>query len=259
MLSVNPGIGVRALLCALFVCALGVASFAAPGVAAADVDPEVDKRLRARLDQPDMGLLVDSIRPSAMPGIFEVQFDNGLFVYASGDGDFFFAGDLYRVTPTGIENLAELRRAGQRLAALGEVAAEDQIVFPADGETLAHITVFTDVSCFYCQKLHREVPELNRRGVEVRYLAYPRQGPGSEGFRQLATAWCAEDRQDTLTRLKNRETLDDNVCPGNPVASQFELGREVGVRGTPAIIMPNGAMVPGYRPADELIADLGIE
>ena len=137
---------------------------------------------------------------------------------------------------------------------------DEQIVFPAEGgEAVAHITVFTDVSCFYCQKLHKEVPELNRRGVEVRYLAYPRQGIGSPGFRQLASAWCADNRQDTLTRLKNRENLDENVCPGNPIASQFALGQALGVRGTPAIILPDGEMIPGYRKADDLVSSLGLD
>jgi thiol:disulfide interchange protein DsbC len=119
--------------------------------------------------------------------------------------------------------------------------------------------VFTDVSCFYCQKLHKEVPELNRRGVEVRYLAYPRQGIGSPGFRQLASAWCADDRQTTLTRLKNREELPENVCPGNPIAEQFELGQQLGVRGTPAIVTSAGEMLPGYRSADDLIGLLGVQ
>jgi thiol:disulfide interchange protein DsbC len=103
------------------------------------------------------------------------------------------------------------------------------------------------------------VPELNKRGVEVRYLAYPRSGVGSESYRQLASAWCAEDPQDTLTRLKNREVVADNVCKGNPVAAQYELGGKLGVRGTPAIITESGQMIPGYQSADDLIATLGLK
>jgi thiol:disulfide interchange protein DsbC len=231
----------------------------ATGLQAQEVDPGVERQLRARLALPSVGLAVESVEASEVDGMYRVQLQNGPVVYATKSGDFFILGDLYAIGPGGLVNLAEERRAKARLEAVEAIAMKDQIVFPAEGEALTHITVFTDVSCFYCQKLHKEVPELNRRGVEVRYLAYPRQGLGSPGFRQLATAWCADDRQSTLTRLKNRETLDENVCAGNPIASQFELGQAVGVRGTPAIVMPDGSMVPGYRSADDLVATLGIE
>lgn len=223
------------------------------------VDATVEGQLRDRLEDPAIGLEVESVQASEIPGIFRVQLREGPAIYATATGDYFLLGDLFSVGPAGIVNLAEQQRSDDRRIALAAVPQEKQIVFPATGETRAHITVFTDVSCFYCQKLHKEVPELNRRGVEVRYLAYPRQGIGSEGFRQLASAWCADDRQTTLTRLKNRETLPENVCPGNPIAEQYDLGQQLGVRGTPAIVTPQGDMIPGYRSADDLIGLLGVE
>ena len=94
--------------------------------------------------------------------------------------------------------------------------------------------------------------------MEVRYLAYPRAGLASDGYRQLASAWCSADPRDALTRLKNKLKVSENVCAGNPIASQFELGQEVGVRGTPAIVTESGRMLPGYQTADELIATLGL-
>lgn len=223
------------------------------------VDETVEKAIRERLTVPSMSLEVESVQPSAMEGIYEVQLSDGPLVYTSETGEFFIVGDLYSVSSSGLVNLGEERRSIARLQAIEAVPVSNQIVFPAEGETLSHITVFTDVSCGYCQKLHREVPELNRRGVEVRYLAFPRQGLDSSGFRQLATAWCAADPQETLTRLKNSEALDDDVCAGNPIAAQYALGKELGVRGTPAIIMPDGVMIPGYRPVDDLVADLGLD
>lgn len=243
----------------LAVTLLPVLLLASGGSRAEAVDPAVEEQLRARLAMPSVGLAIESIETSEVAGMYRVQLQNGPVVYATESGDFFILGDLYAIGTGGLVNLAEQRRSQARLEAVEAVAMKDQIVFPAEGEARSHITVFTDVSCFYCQKLHKEVPELNRRGVEVRYLAYPRQGVGSAGFRQLATAWCADDRQETLTRLKNRESLDENVCAGNPIASQFELGQAVGVRGTPAIVMPDGTMVPGYRSADDLVATLGVE
>jgi len=226
--------------------------------AAEAVDPEVEKALRAKLDNPAVGLTVASVATSEMPGIYEVQFDNGPMVYATGDGAYFLIGDLFAVRSDGFVNLAEQRRDAMRVEQLATVATEDMIVFPAEGEPRTHITVFTDATCFYCQKLHQEVPALNKRGVEVRYLAYPRAGVGSPGYRQLATAWCSDSPQDTLTRLKNREQVPDQVCPGNPISRQFDLGQVVGVRGTPAIITATGKMIPGYQSADDLMVTLGL-
>lgn len=223
------------------------------------VDPEVQERLRTLLQNPAVGLPVKSVERSEIDGMYRVQLDKGPVVYAPASGEFFILGDLYSVGVEGFVNLGEERRSANRREALSGVPAEETIVFAATGDARAHITVFTDVSCFYCQKLHKEVPELNRRGVEVRYLAYPRQGIGSPGFRQLASAWCADDRQSTLTRLKNKEKLAENVCPGNPVAEQFALGQDLGVQGTPAIVTADGEMVPGYRSADDIISMLGLD
>jgi len=239
--------------------ALVAALLAGNASAGQPVDEAVAEQLRSAMEMPSTGLIIDTVSTSELPGMYEVQFKNGPLVYATQKGDFFVVGDLFTVGPKGYVNLAEKRRDGQRVEQLAEVKPSDMIVFPAEGKAKAHITVFTDVTCFYCQKLHKEVPELNKRGVEVRYLAYPRAGVGSPGFRQLASAWCADDPQQTLTKLKNREALPDNVCPNNPVAKQYKLGQEMGVRGTPAIVTESGQMIPGYQSADELMVSLGLE
>lgn len=226
---------------------------------AAPVNQALEEQLRATLENPKLGLTVETVSASAIPGLFEVQFANGPLVYATEKGDFFIVGDLYSNGPDGFVNLAETRRDTQRLAQMEQLSEDDMIIFAPEGETLATVTVFTDVSCFYCQKLHKEVPELNKRGVEVRYLAYPRSGVGSPGFNQLATAWCSADPQDALTRLKNQQPVDENVCAANPVAAQYQLGQQLGVRGTPAIITETGTMIPGYQSADDLIASMGLE
>ena len=231
----------------------------APLVAAGEpLDQAQEDKLRAALEVASMGLQVGSVKVSEIPGLYEVQFANGPLVYSTAQGDYFLLGDLFSVGPQGFVNLAEKRRDGERVAALDAVAEEDMIVFSPEGEPKAHITVFTDVTCFYCQKLHKEVPELNKRGVEVRYLAYPRAGVGSPGFNQLASAWCADNPQETLTKLKNKQSVPEEVCPENPIAAQYQLGQELGVRGTPAIVTQDGQMIPGYQSADDLMVTLGL-
>jgi thiol:disulfide interchange protein DsbC len=130
-------------------------------------------------------------------------------------------------------------------------------VFPAQGNRKAVITVFTDVDCSYCRKLHLEVPRMNQMGVEVRYLAYPRGGLDSPGYAKLVTAWCSTDRPAALTRMKRGEQIPAKTCD-NPVARQYELGRLAGLTGTPAIVLEDGRMLAGYVSAEELGEVLGI-
>ncbi len=223
------------------------------------VDASVEAEIRRNLSVPNMNLAVQSVSNSEIPGMYAVQLENGPLVYSGADGKHFIVGDLYEVQGERLVNLTERSRDGERQELIASIAEEDMIIFSPQGEPRGTVTVFTDTTCFYCQKLHQEVPELNAKGIEVRYLAYPRSGIGSESYRQLATAWCAEDPQEALTRLKNREVLDDNVCSGNPVEAQHALGGQLGVRGTPAIVTDSGRMIPGYQAADELIANIGLK
>ncbi len=228
------------------------------GLAGEPVPEAKAAAIRKALEVGEQGLKVESVTTSEIPGLYTVQFQRGPLVYATPSGEYFIVGDVFTTGPSGYVNLTEKRRDEQRVRQLAALDPGDMIVFPPKGERRATVTVFTDVTCFYCQKLHREVPELNKRGVEVRYLAYPRAGVGSDGYRQLASAWCAKNPQDALTRLKSKQDVPENVCAGNPVASQYSLGQEMGVRGTPAIITDKGQMIPGYQSADQLMATLGL-
>ncbi|MFT5482329.1 MAG: thiol:disulfide interchange protein DsbC [Halieaceae bacterium] len=225
---------------------------------AVPVAPEIEKTIRGNFAASRPDFVIASISTSELPGVYAVELGSGPVVYSDAQGKYFVFGDLFQVDPGGFRNVSEERRDVQRGDQLAGIDAEDMIVFPAEGERKAWVSVFTDVDCFYCQKLHKEVPELNRRGVEVRYLAYPRAGVGSDSYRKIASAWCAKDKQKAITMLKNREAIPDNVCAGNPVAGQFLLGQKIGVTGTPALVLQSGKLLPGFMPADALIDRLGI-
>ncbi len=234
-----------------FMCAVWIT-----GASAQEIEDRIGAALSAFAGQP---ISIESVRPSPAPGIVEVQVSNGPLLYATEDGGYFFLnGDLHQVSEAGAVNLTEERRSLARKEQLAAVSLEDMVVFSPKGETRDYVSVFTDVTCFYCQKLHREVDQLNAKGVEVRYLAFPRGGINSDGAKKLATAWCADDQQTTLTELKAGMDLPVNDCADSPIAAQYQLGQEMGVSGTPAIITSSGIMIPGYRPAADLIVALGL-
>lgn len=224
---------------------------------AAKADKSVAETIRKRIMNARPDLVVGSVSTTPIKDIYKAKIDNGPSVYTTADGAFFFTGDLFAVRDKELVNLAEEARQLDRVELLADIKQSEMIVF-APEVTKASVAVFTDVDCGYCQKLHREIPELNRLGIEVRYLAYPRAGVGSGSFDKLVTAWCADDQQTAMTRLKNREQLASRSCP-NPVARQYRLGQQMGISGTPAMITEDGRLLPGYMPAAVLAQTLGVQ
>ena len=213
--------------------------------------------LVARLKALRPDIPIEAVNASPLPGIYELTLTGGTVFYGTEDGKYLFAGDLYELGETDLVNLADIGRSAGRRDLMAAVALEDMVVFPADGQTKAVINVFTDVDCGYCRKLHQEVPALNELGIEVRYLAYPRAGVGSPSYAKIVSAWCADDPNGAITELKAGNEIPEKTCD-NPVAAQFDLGREVGVTGTPAIVLEDGRLLPGYAPAADLAASIGL-
>lgn len=214
-------------------------------------------QLAAKLKSLRPDIPIDAVKATPVPGIYALELRGGTVFYGTGDGRYLFAGDMYELGDSELINLAETTRVGKRKALMDAVAPEDMVIFAPDGETKAVVSVFTDVDCSYCQKLHLEVPALNEMGIEVRYLAYPRAGVGSASYAKIVSAWCAKDPNTAITKLKARQEIPAATCT-NPVAQQFDLGREIGVTGTPAIVTEDGRLVPGYMPAAELAKAVGI-
>jgi len=209
-----------------------------------------DKAIRQSLQsiQPDMR--IEAIAESPMPGVYQVQLKGGRQLYASADGQFIIQGYLFQFKDGQALNLTEQAQSQSVAAAIDAIPLKQMVIF-APEKPKTHITVFTDTDCGYCQKLHSEVPELNRLGVEVRYMAFPRQGMGSHGANTLTSVWCAKDPQEAMNKAKARQELPAATCD-NPIAEQYELGQLIGVQGTPAIVLADGQIIPGYQPAPQL-------
>jgi thiol:disulfide interchange protein DsbC len=199
------------------------------------------------------GSKVEDLKPSPIPGIYE--FMQGADVsYLTADGKYFLDGNLYDMATR--ENLTEALRSRARLVLINAVPESQMIIF-APKNPLYTITVFTDLDCQYCRKLHSEMAELNKLGVRVRYMFYPRTGPNTESWRKAEVVWCAADRNDALTRAKAGQPMDMNkTCGATPVAREYALGESVGVRGTPAIVTESGDFINGYMPPHDLVKTL---
>lgn len=218
-----------------------------------------DAKARLLVSQPSLPIL--DVRKSALEGYFEVEImdrEGPVVVYMDAQARYFFAGDLIYVRPGGFVNATQMERNDKRKKLLASLNESEMVVFaPEKDEIRTTITVFTDIDCGYCRRLHDDVPELNKMGIAVRYLAYPRAGVGSASYKKIVSAWCADNPQVSLTLAKAGQEIRPRTCD-NPVADQLALGSQFGVTGTPAIIYEDGTLQPGYLPAPALAQRLGI-
>ena len=245
----------------ILVLAISCASLATTAVSAAEkavvesAPTIIERKLSAV--RPDLAFKV--LGESSIPDIYEVQVVGGPLLFVSKDGSHFIDGNLFQITPTQFIDLKELRIIEMRRQIFSQLSTDEMIVFKPAGKSKAIMNVFTDIDCGYCRKLHKEVPMLNALGVEVRYLAYPRAGLESESYLKIATAWCADDPNQALTDFKSGRESSIAVCEDNPVADHFKLGGSIGVTGTPATVLMDGTLLPGYRSAVDFAQLLGIE
>lgn len=248
----------KKLLLCLF-ANLSLATLLATSVAAAETavpakatdQKSADATIRAAIAKKFPEMKIDEVRPSPMKDIYEVIM-GGEVAYISSDGRFLIAGDLYEIDSR--TNLTENGRQKSRMQALAKLDEKDMIVFkPA--KVRHTITVFTDVECGYCRKLHSEIAQLNDRGVQVRYLAYPRAGPGTDDWAKMEAVWCSTDRKKAITDAKSGKAVKAAQC-ATPVAKQYKLGEQLGVRGTPAIFTDAGEYIGGYLAPDQMVGRL---
>lgn len=191
----------------------------------------------------------EDVRMSPIPGVYEISLGSQIG-YATADARYAILGDLVDLDTD--VNLSENRRRSIRNRLLDAVPESEMLVYGSKTAPYT-LTVFTDIDCGYCRKLHSQMAEYNRLGIRVRYLFFPRSGPNTDSWHKAESVWCASNRNDALTRAKNGEAVKSSKCPTQIISRDFELGQKLGVDGTPAIILPTGELLPGYSPPSELL------
>jgi thiol:disulfide interchange protein DsbC len=232
----------KKLITLLSASSILLASSAAFSATPDDTDTAVKNKLLS------IGLTASTIKDTPMKGLKEVTTNRGIF-YVSADGQFFIAGRLFDLDNQ-MENLTDLAMNQFRVEGIANFK-DSMIVYPAKNEKYK-ITVFTDTTCGYCRKLHAQMSEYNDLGITVQYLAFPRGGINSKSFYDIQSVWCAADQHKAMTESKNGNSVKSAQC-GAPIEAQYNLGQASGVNGTPAIVLDDGTMIPGYKPPIDLI------
>ena len=188
-----------------------------------------------------------AISETPVENLLMVQID-GEIVYATSDGKFLIQGRMIDMETR--EDLTEGAKSGIRRDLLASVDESEQITF-APEEPQYDLMVFTDIDCGYCRKLHAQMAEYNQQGIAIHYMAFPRAGIGSRSYEKAVSVWCANDPREAMNVAKGGAEPDPAQCD-NPIADQYQLGRELGVSGTPSLLTAEGQMIPGYVPPEQL-------
>ena len=235
--------------------AAGAEAVPAPAASPAEkvetVPGTAEDRARLAIESINPNVVIDRIDPAPLPGFREVIV-SGQVLYVSDDGKYLLQGNLFDVEAK--RDLSQSGLAKVRRALVAGIPRADRIVF-APANPKHTVTVFTDIECGYCRKLHQDIAEYNKRGIAIEYVAFPRMGLGTEDYRTMVSVWCSPDRRKAITDAKEGKRIPSRTCP-NPVAEQYAIGQRAGLTGTPMIIAEDGTQMPGYMPPDALLATL---
>lgn len=210
-----------------------------------------DAKIRAAIETLVPNAKIDSIAEAVVPGLFEVILD-GQIVYVSQDGKYLVQGSLFDIANK--VDVTEQTRAGIRTSALRNIPKDERIIFGPENPKHT-LTVYTDIDCGYCRRMHQHVEEFTKLGIALEYVFFPRSGPGTESWEKAVSVYCADDRRAALTDAKAGLLVAPKTC-ANPIEAHFALGSKVGVNGTPAVFTQDGTQVGGYSPPEQLIQRL---
>ena len=240
----NPLISIRPLVALI----VAIAMFPASADEVGAEFEQVRQKVAEMFDMIDEG----DVSISPVDGWYTIH-KGSIVAYISADGRYLLQGDLIDLDTQA--NLSEAVRNEARRELMASVKNEDVILFsPVDVKY--SVSIFTDVECTYCRRLHSQIDEYLAHGIEVRYLLYPRNGPTSRAWSTAEEVWCSDDRNSALTAAKLDRKFVSTDCDASIVQEHYAMGNDVGLSGTPAIVLDDGTLISGYLPPDQLKARL---
>ncbi len=191
---------------------------------------------------------IDTIKPSEVKGLYEISVGANVF-YVSDDGKYLIEGHLIDIAAR--KDLTEGKLSESHVKAINKLGVDKMIVFKPKTSKYT-VTIFTDIDCGYCRKLHSEIDSYLAEGITIQYIFFPRSGKDTDSYKKAVSVWCADDRKAALTAAKKGEAVKPKTC-ANPVDEHMKLAAEFEVNGTPTIVSEKGIVYPGYLPAKQLV------
>lgn len=180
----------------------------------------------------------------------EVVIDTKIY-FATHDGRYLFAGPIFDTERR--EDIATMKENQLRQIYLSSLPKDIFISYPS-AKPKHQITVFTDIDCGYCRKLHNHMARFNELGISVNYLMLPRAGIGSESYKKTVATLCSDNPAASITRAMQNDNPAPLNCENNVMSQHLDIVRDLKINSTPTIVLPGGELKPGLIRPDQLIA-----
>ena len=225
-------------------CTFGLAI----GINAEEKESDELTQLREKLIQSEawnsLNLGIVEIQASPVTDFYTAILSNNEITYIHKSGKYLFSDVLLLLEgDEAIRYTEQVKRAQRKKVFTSEKLASIDFVPPEGTQHVAY--VFTDITCGYCRQLHNEMDGYHEEGIEIRYLLWARAGHDSNPHREMESAWCSKNPQAALTRLKQGKRIIAASCTNN-LAEIYSIASKLQISGTPAIILENGTLIPGY-------------
>ena len=196
---------------------------------------------------------IGTVKLSEVGGLWEIEIEskgNRFPIYIDFSKQFLVTGQVIRLATR--ENITQKRMMELNTIDLAQIPLDDAIVI-GNPKAKRRVIVFDDPECPFCIKLHGEIKQAVKKDPSVAF--YIKMFP-------LPIHPKSYDKARTIVCEKSLKLLEDSFdgkdlpaaeCKSDAVDNNIELGKKIGIRSTPTLVLPNGLVVPGYKSADDIL------
>jgi thiol:disulfide interchange protein DsbC len=217
----------------------------APTSGAAAAEPSA--ALRHTIESRFPGTHVLDVRPSPIPGVFEL-FMGDQIVYADATGKYVLVGSM--LDTENKENLTNASMNDRGRIDFKTLPVNEAIkVVKGNGSRV--FAVFSDPDCPYCQQLEKSLLPVNDYTMYV-YL-FPIATLHPQAPMKAHSIWCAPDRaQAWRDWMQDKKLPPTKTCSGDPIDSLQKLADTLHINSTPTLFFANGTRLAGALPAADI-------
>ncbi len=231
-----------------------LALFIGSGVSAATENPQLlDKEAVIKILSGIQGD-VESVAATDIPGILQVnmKMQGKIYpLYIDSTGTYLFSGNIILIKNR--VNLTEEAYKALNPVDVSAIPLDDALTLGA-ADNKRPIIVFTDPHCPYCSKLHQVLHEAVDKDPSLTFKI--KISPFKQSSKEISRTIVCNQSMEQLELAFAGKSLPEPTCQTDAPEKNVQLAQQLGIRGTPTMIMPNGQIVPGYRPLDVLLEEI---
>ena len=199
--------------------------------------------LKINLSRYYPNIQVSNIQATEMLGLYSASLDNQI-IYLDENAQYMLVGSMVRLKDQ--KNLTKDLMLQQNSVDWKQLPFKDAIK-TVKGTGKRQLFIFSDPNCPYCKRLEVELDKLN--DVTIYTLIYPLKSQSITVSKQV---WCDPNQAYAWKNLLQKNVQPKEKTCANPIERNLELGKKLGIEGTPTLIFGNGLKMVGGRSAEDI-------